>query len=141
MYLWFKFLHVFFVISWFAGLFYLPRIYVNWAQVDAAAQPEEYARLEGMALRLYRFMTPLGIGALAFGLAIPFATGWWNMGWVHVKTLCGVVLAVYHLYCRVLLTAFVERRNVRSHKWYRVFNEIPVLLMIAALVMVVFKPF
>ena len=78
MYLWFKLLHVFFVISWFAGLFYLPRIFVNLAQVEAAEQPVEYERLSAMSRRLYKFMSPLGFGTLVFGILIPFVTGWWG---------------------------------------------------------------
>ena len=95
MYLWFKLLHVFFIISWFAGLFYLPRIYVNLAQVEPGNR-SEYQRLLGMAERLFKFMTPLGIGAIVFGFAIPFVTGWWGQGWVHTKITLGVILLGYH---------------------------------------------
>ena len=80
MYPWFKLLHLFFIISWFAGLFYLPRIYVNLAQVEDTGSAE-YRRLLEMSQRLMRFMTPLGIGAALFGILIPFATGWWVYGW------------------------------------------------------------
>ena len=139
MYLWFKFLHLFFIISWFAGLFYLPRIYLNLAQADVASA--EYRRLLDMARRLLRFMTPLGAGALVFGLLVPFAAGWWGQGWVYAKLALGLFLATYHVCCFFLLRAFTAQRNRRSHKWYRVFNEIPVLAMIAALYLVVFKPF
>ncbi len=140
MYLWFKLLHVFFIISWFAGLFYLPRIYVNLAQVEAG-NSGEYLRLLGMAERLFKFMTPLGIGAVLTGFVIPFVTGWWGMGWVHTKVTLGVVLLGYHFYCYRLLLDFQDNRNRYSHKWFRVFNEIPVVIMVAALYLVVFKPF
>ena len=83
MYLLLKLLHIFFIISWFAGLFYLPRIYVNLAMVPTGST--EYRQLLGMAQRLFKFMTPLGIGAVLFGLLIPFFTGWWGQGWVHTK--------------------------------------------------------
>ena len=136
MYLWFKLLHVFFVISWFAGLFYLPRIFVNLAQVEAAEQPVEYERLSAMSRRLYKFMSPL-----VFGILIPFITGWWGQGWLHVKLLMGLLLLAYQFYCGALLRGFEEKRNTHSHKWYRVFNEVPVLMMVVALYMVVFKPF
>ena len=119
MYLWFKLIHVFFVISWFAGLFYLPRIYVNLAQVDPTSNRSEYQRLIGMAERLFKFMTPLGIGAFLFGLAIPFITGWWGQGWVHTKVTLTVVLLGYHFYCYRLLLDFKDNRNRYSHKWYR----------------------
>ncbi|MDO4696484.1 MAG: CopD family protein [Neisseria sp.] len=139
MYLWFKFFHIFFMISWFAGLFYLPRVFVNLA--TAEQDSGEYGRLLGMARRLMRFMQPLMVGALLFGLLIPFVTGWWGQGWVHVKATAGVLLLAYHLYCGVLLKRFSDGANTRSHRWFRVFNEIPVFLMIAALLAVVFKPF
>lgn len=141
MYLWFKLLHVFFVISWFAGLFYLPRIFVNLAQVEAAEQPVEYERLSAMSRRLYKFMSPLGFGTLVFGILIPFVTGWWGQDWLHVKLLMGLLLLAYQFYCGALLRSFEEKRNKHSHKWYRVFNEVPVLMMVVALYMVVFKPF
>ncbi|ASK27300.1 CopD family protein [Neisseria chenwenguii] len=141
MYLWFKLFHVFFIIAWFAGLFYLPRIYVNLAQVDAAAEPAEYARLLGMAQRLYKFMSPFGWLALVFGVAVPFANGWWAQGWVHVKLVIGVLLIGYQHICRAHLRRFENRACRHSHKFYRVFNEIPVLLMIGALYLVMFKPF
>ena len=128
MYLWFKLLHVFFVISWFAGLFYLPRIYVNLAQLEPGSV--EYVRLTDMSRRLYRFMSPLGWGTLIFGAAIGFVNNWWGNGWLAVKLLCGL-----------LLRRFQNGSNVYSHRWYRVFNELPVLMMVAALYMVVFKPF
>lgn len=141
MYAWFKLFHLFFVISWFAGLFYLPRIFVNLAMLDPVQEAGEYRRLGDMANRLYRFMSPLGFGAVLFGIAVPFTVGWWNNGWVHVKLLLGLGLLAYQLYCGVLLRRFQNRTNAYSHRWYRVFNEIPVLFMIAALYLVVFKPF
>ncbi|MGF6148581.1 Predicted membrane protein [Kingella potus] len=140
MYLWFKLLHLFFIISWFAGLFYLPRVFVNLAQV-ADTEGAEYRRLLEMARRLFRFMTPLGMFALLFGFLIPFAAGWWGQGWVYGKLALGLGLAGYHLLCFFLLRDFAAGRNRRSHRWYRVFNEIPVLAMAAALYFAVFKPF
>lgn len=140
MYLWFKVLHIFFIISWFAGLFYLPRIYVNLAEIEHC-HSQEYQRLLGMAWRLYKFMTPLAVGAVIFGFAIPFVNHWWNMGWVHLKATIGIILIGYHLYCYRLLLAFQSHQNRHTHRWYRVFNEIPVILMIVALYAVVFKPF
>ena len=139
MYLWFKLLHVFFVISWFAGLFYLLRIYVNLAQLEPGSV--EYVRLTDMSRRLYRFMSPLGWGTLIFGAAIGFVNNWWGNGWLAVKLLCGLLLLAYQLYCGLLLRRFQNGSNVYSHRWYRVFNELPVLMMVAALYMVVFKPF
>lgn len=139
-YLWFKFLHIFFMFAWFAGLFYLPRIYVNLAA--AKKDSEEYARLLGMSNRLYRFVTPFAFLALLFGLAIIVYMQWWTgQGWVHAKITIGVVLAAYHFWCYRLLLSFREGKNHRSHVWFRFFNEVPVLMMLAALYLVIFKPF
>lgn len=138
MYLWLKLFHIFFVISWFAGLFYLPRIFVNLAMSEPGSQ--EYIRLSEMARRLYRFMSPLGWGTVLFGIGILEVNHWWG-GWGTAKLLIGVLLLAYQLYCGRLLAAFCEQRNSRGHKWYRVFNELPVLLLGAALYFVVFKPF
>ncbi len=141
MYLWLKLAHIFFIISWFAGLFYLPRIYVNLAQVNPQTEAAEYARLLGMAQRLYKFMSPLGLLAVICGLAIPFVTGWWSMGWVHGKATLGILLIGYQHICRAHLRRFEQHACRHSHKFYRVFNEVPVLLMLLALYLVVFKPF
>ena len=139
MYLWLKLAHLFFVISWFAGLFYLPRIFVNLAQ--AAPDGAEYARLLEMARRLYRFMSPLGVGAVVCGWATAWSAGWAGAHWVWVKLAAGLFLLGYQFYCGALWRGFAARRNVKTHKWYRVFNEIPVLAMMLALYLVVFKPF
>lgn len=138
MYLWLKFLHIFFIVSWFAGLFYLPRIYVNLAMADHA---DEYARLLLMARKLYRFMTPWGIGAIVCGLLMPLATplGW--PGWVHGKLALGLLLVGYHIWCGLLLHRFERQTNRRNHRWYRVFNELPVFILLAAIYLAVFKPF
>lgn len=138
-YLWLKLLHVFFIIAWFAGVFYLPRIFVNLAMVPVGSV--EYQRLLLMADKLFKFMTPLGILALLFGFIIPFVTHWWSMGWVHTKVTLGVILLGYHGFCWKLLQDFQEGRNRHSHRWYRVFNEVPVMVMAGAVYLVIFKPF
>ncbi|ENO89376.1 CopD family protein [Thauera linaloolentis] len=132
-----KALHIIFVVSWFAGLFYLPRLFVNHAMAEDAATRERLAMME---MKLYRFMTPLGILAVALGLWLWFGYGFVG-GWLHAKTLLVVFLIVYHLYCGQLLRAFAEGRNTRSHVWFRVFNEIPVLVLVAVTFLVVLKPF
>lgn len=137
LYLWFKFLHIFFVIAWFAGLFYLPRIFVNLAMCE---HETEYSRLILMAKKLYRFMTPWAIGALILGLGLGHFFGLGN-GWVIGKVSVGVGLAGYHYYCGILLRDFEEKRNQKSHKWYRFFNEIPVFFLLFALFCVIFKSF
>ncbi|WP_374339042.1 CopD family protein [Leeia sp.] len=132
-----KALHLVFVVSWFAGLFYLPRIFVNLAmETDAKAT----LRLTLMASKLYRFMTPLALLALTFGSWLWLGFGI-SGGWLHVKLALVLLLLVYHGCCRQLLKSFVEGRNQHSHRWYRVFNEIPVLLLFAVVFLVVLKPF
>jgi putative membrane protein len=135
--LWIKAFHIVFVTSWFAGLFYLPRILVNLAmeQEDAAR-----ARLLAMARKLYRFMTLLALPALAFGLWLWLGYGF-SGGWLHAKLALVVLLAGYHHSCGRLLRKFEENRNTRSHVWYRWFNEIPVILLLAIVILVVIKPF
>jgi putative membrane protein len=135
--LWVKAFHIIFVISWFAGLFYLPRIYVNLAMAE---QDAERARLLLMAGKLYRFMTPLGVLALAFGLWMWLGFGIQG-GWLHVKLLLVLLLVGYHFYCGRLLKAFQNGSNTHGHVWYRWFNEMPVLLMMAIVILVVVKPF
>ena len=135
--LWVKAFHIIFVISWFAGLFYLPRIYVNLAMAKHEAESE---RLLLMAGKLYRFMTPLGVLALAFGTWLWLGYGIQG-GWLHAKLLLVLFLVVYHLYCGRLLKEFRQGSNTRSHVWYRWFNEIPVLVMTAIVILVVVKPF
>lgn len=132
-----KALHIIFVVSWFAGVFYLPRLFVNHAMVDDIATRERLAMME---LKLYRFMTPLGILAVGLGFWLWFGYGFAG-GWLHVKTLLVLVLVGYHLYCGRLMRDFAAGRNARSHVWYRVFNEVPVLILFVVVFLVVLKPF
>ena len=134
-----KALHISLVLSWFAGLFYLPRIFVNLAMVEPGSSAER-ERLLLMAGKLYRFMTPLGILAVALGLWLWLGFGF-SGGWLHAKTTLVLVLIGYHLYCGRLLRDFIAGRNARSHVWFRWFNELPVLLMFAVIFLVVLKPF
>ena len=134
-----KALHIGFVVAWFAGLFYLPRIYVNLAMVPADSDAERQ-RLLLMAGKLFRFMTPLGVLAVVFGLWLWFGYGFAG-GWLHVKTLLVVVLIAYHVYCGRLLAQFRQDANRRRHVWFRFFNEVPVLIMFAVIFLVVLKPF
>lgn len=138
LYLWLKTLHIVFIASWFAGLFYLPRIFVNMAaETDANA----HARLLGMAQRLYRFMTIIAIPALVLGFWLWIQYIWGSGAWVHAKLTLVAVVCVYHWYCQVLLKQFAAGQNTKSHVWYRWFNEAPVLLMLAIVALVVIKPF
>lgn len=141
--LWVKSFHIVFVASWFAGLFYLPRIFVNLAIVDSASTAER-DRLLLMARKLMRFMTLLAVPALALGLWLWLGYGIGRgsgNGWMHAKLLIVVLLLGYHHACGRLLRDFENQRNTHSHVWYRWFNEIPVILMIIAVVLVVVKPF
>ncbi len=132
-----KALHIIFVVSWFAGLFYLPRLFVNHAMVSDTAIADRLALMER---KLYRFMTPLGVLAIVFGLWLWFGYGFGG-GWLHAKTALVLVLVGYHGYCGKLLRDFAAGRNRKSHVWFRVFNEIPVLVLFAAVFLAVLKPF
>jgi putative membrane protein len=132
-----KALHILFVTSWFAGLFYLPRIFVNLAMEDA---PVARDRLLLMARKLYRFMTILAVPALALGLWLWLGYGIGG-GWMHAKLALVVVLIGYHHGCGRLLAKFEAGTNTRSHKWYRWFNELPVVVLLAVVLLVVVKPF
>ena len=134
-----KSLHISFVVAWFAGLFYLPRIYVNLAMVPADSTAER-DRLLLMADKLYRFMTPLGVLALVFGLWLWLGFGFAG-GWLHIKLALVAGLVVYHWHCRRLLIAFHRGDNARGHVWFRFYNELPVLVLFAVVFLVVFKPF
>ena len=134
-----KALHIILVVSWFAGLFYLPRIFVNLAMVPADSAAER-DRLLLMAGKLYRFMTPIGYLALLSGLWLWLVVGITGP-WLHAKLTVVVLLVGYNHYCRKLLRDFQRGSNTRSHAWFRWFNEAPTLLLVAVVVLVVLKPF
>lgn len=137
--LWIKALHIVFIASWFAGLFYLPRIFVNLAMETETVAT---ARLMLMARKLYRFMSILAVPALALGLWLWLGYGvGQGSGWMHAKLALVVLLIGYHHACGSLLKKFELGKNVRSHVWYRWFNEAPVLAMFAVVILVVVKPF
>ncbi|MCX9157457.1 CopD family protein [Niveibacterium sp. 24ML] len=146
MYMWLKAFHAFFVVSWFAGLFYLPRIFVNLAMVPADSHAER-ERLLLMARKLKRFMLPLMIGTWIFGLAMIFyggkeaAYGWMSQGWLHAKLFIVLLLTGYDGYCSRLLRDFAAGRNTKSHVWFRVFNELPALALLFVVILVIVKPF
>jgi len=136
--LWIKALHIIFMVTWFAGLFYLPRIFVYHAMSEEQSQRDTFKVMERKLL----VMTHIG-GALTltFGLMLlnmlPVLL---NTGWMQVKLLLVVVLMVYHAWCVKLVAAFRHDRSTHSHRWYRVFNEIPVLFLIAMVILAVVKP-
>ena len=143
-YLWVKALHIVFVSSWFAGLFYLPRIFVNLAQVPSDSHAER-ERLLVMARKLYRFSSFLMVGAIGLGLVLV----WLDPGllhgpghyWLHAKIALVVVAIGYHHMCRGMLRSFEKLENRRRERWFRVFNEMSVLLFAAIVILVVVKPF
>ena len=141
--LWVKAFHIVFVASWFAGLFYLPRIFVNLSLVPPESLAER-ARLLLMARKLLRFTTMLAVPALALGLWLWMGYGIGRgpgNGWMHAKLVIVVLVLGYHHACGVLLRRFESGARQRDHVWYRWFNEVPVLLLVAAVVLVVVKPF
>jgi putative membrane protein len=140
-YLWIKAFHIVFVSSWFAGLFYLPRLFVNLAMVPGDSHAER-ERLLLMARKLYRFSNLLMVPAVVLGvwMWMGFGVGE-GQGWLHAKLLLVMGVIGYHHMCRSLLRSFEQSANRRSHRWYRVFNEVSVLLFAATVVLVVVKPF
>lgn len=141
--LWIKALHIVFVASWFAGLFYLPRIFVNLALVSPGSIAER-ERLILMARKLYRFTTILAVPALVFGLLL-----WLYYGigkgpgnaWLHAKLFVVFLVLGYHHSCGSLLKKFEKNAPTRSHVWFRWYNEVPVILLLIAVILVVVKPF
>lgn len=138
--LWLKALHLIFVVCWFAGLFYLPRIFVNYA---ATEHPETRHTLAIMARRLYRFVTPFMYLLIGFGVAmIALNPGYYlSAGWLWLKLAGMAFLIAYHVQCGRYVRALLEGRNVHSHTFYRFFNEVPVLFLFAMVLLAVLKPF
>jgi len=134
-----KTLHLWMVISWFAGLFYLPRIFVNLAMVPADSVAER-DRLLLMAGKLYRFMTPLGVLAVVTGFWLWLGYGFAG-GWLHAKLALVAMLALYHWHCGRVLRQFKGGGNGKSHVWFRFYNELPVIVLLVVLYLVVLKPF
>ncbi len=140
LYLWIKAFHIIFVICWFAGIFYLPRLFVHHAMSEDSATQQ---RLSIMEKKLYGFITPFAFISLFLGVWM----GWLNWdylksaGWLHVKVGLVFFLFVYHFYCGRLVKQFANGLNVRSHKFYRIFNELPVLILFAVVILAVVKPF
>jgi putative membrane protein len=142
-YLWLKAIHLIFVASWFAGLFYLPRILVNLAMVEPQSHAER-ERLLLMGQKLLRFTTLLMIPAMALGLWLWLGLGVGRgpgSGWMHAKLALVLAVLGYHHGCGVLLRKFLRNENRRSHRWFRVYNEVAVVLFSAIVLLVVVKPF
>lgn len=136
----YKALHVFFMVAWFAGIFYLPRLFVYHAETQS---PDCDATFKVMERRLLYFVTPFAILTLLFGLLLIFSYGraWFAVSsWLHYKLLLVIVLYGYHGYCFKLLADFKYGRNRRSARFYRIFNELPVLLLLAIILLAILKP-
>jgi putative membrane protein len=135
--LWVKMLHLFFVISWFAGLFYLPRLFVYHADTPDEAG---HARFVTMEQRLFMMMSIGAVGTVVFGLWLML--GWWWPAplWLHAKLGLVALLLIYHMLCFKLMRDFRAGKNARSARFYRLFNEVPALLLLGVLLLVVLKP-
>ncbi len=136
--LWIKSLHIIFVITWFAGLFYLPRLFVYHAMAE---DRESRERFKVMERKLYwGIMAPGAVLSVVFGVWL-----WWGYGfgggWLNAKLAVVLVLLVYHVHCGMLLADFAGDRNTRSHVWYRWYNELPTVLLFAGVILAVVKPF
>jgi protoporphyrinogen IX oxidase len=137
--LWLKAFHIIFVVTWFAGLFYLPRLFVYHAVTTDAVSLERFVIMER---RLFSIMTLGASLAVGFGVAmIVAAPGYLHLGWLHVKLTLVAALIGYHIGCHVLMRALQAGRNTHSQRWYRFFNEVPALLLIAIVILAVVKPF
>jgi putative membrane protein len=136
--LWLKAFHVVFVVTWFAGLFYLPRLFVYHAQATDAIGRERFVVMER---RLYVIMSIGAVLAVAFGLAMLLGrSGYLGLGWMHVKLLLVALLVGFHLWCKRLMRELASGERPRSQRWYRWFNEVPGLLLIAIVILAVVKP-
>ena len=135
--LWIKSLHIIFMVTWFAGLFYLPRLFVYHAMSDDAPSIERFKIMERKLY--YGIMTPGAILTILFGLWLWLGYGI-SGGWLHTKLALVIVLIVYHVNCGKLLADLKYDRNRHGHVYYRWFNEIPVIILIAVVVLVVVKP-
>ena len=135
--LWYKSLHLIFMVTWFAGLFYLPRLFVYHATTEDEASIN---RFEIMERKLFwGIMTPGGILTIVFGLFLMLFYG--LPDWLKIKLFLIFLLVIYHIWCGLLMYKFKARKNVHSHLWYRVFNEVPVIFLVLIILLAVFKPF
>ncbi|CAI8768263.1 MULTISPECIES: protoporphyrinogen oxidase HemJ [Pseudomonas] len=140
LFLWIKALHIVSVVCWFAGLFYLPRLFVYHAQSQDSTSQERFVIMER---KLYRgIMLPAMIASLVFGIwLLSLTPGFLSQGWMHAKLTLVVLLVGYHHMCGAQLKRFARGENKRSHVFYRWFNEVPVLVLLAVVILVVVKPF
>jgi putative membrane protein len=136
--LWIKSFHIIFMVTWFAGLFYLPRLFVYHAMSDDAPSRERFKIMERKLF--YGIMTPGAVLTIAFGLWLWLGYGFYG-GWLHAKMALVAVLVAYHAYCGKLMVDFKHDRNRHGHVFYRVLNELPVILLVAIILLVELQPF
>lgn len=138
--LWVKTFHIFFMITWMCGIFYLPRLFVYHASLDTndVSGHERFVTMENKLFKI--IMTPGAILTIIFGTWLWLGYGF-SGTWLHAKLACVIGLVVYHFFCYRHLVAFRSRQNTKSHKYFRVFNEVPSLLLLLILIFVVVKPF
>ena len=137
--LWLKAFHIIAVVTWFAGLFYLPRLYVYHADAKDSISIERFAIMER---RLFAIMTIGAVASVGLGAAMLMAAPiYLTMPWLRIKMPLVLLLIGYHVFCYTLMRDFAQNRNAHSAKWYRGFNEIPSLLLIAIVLLAVVKPF
>jgi putative membrane protein len=136
--LWVKALHIIFMVTWFAGLFYLPRLFVYHAMTDDRVSLERFSVMERKLF--WGIMTPGGVLTILFGLWLWLAWGF-SGGWLHAKLALTALLVAYHVWCGKLMLELRAGRNRKSHVWFRWFNEAPTLVLFAVVILVVVKPF
>jgi putative membrane protein len=138
--LWLKALHIFFMVAWMAGMFYLPRLFVYHAQTDSQQVRDQFIIMER---RLWLFVTPFALLTLVFGLALVFSYGknWFVAAhWLHLKLILLALMYLYHFYLYKLLKDFADNKNQHTTKFYRIINEAPVLVLLAIIVLAILKP-
>ncbi|WP_349358743.1 protoporphyrinogen oxidase HemJ [Stappia sp.] len=140
LYLWLKALHIMSVIAWMAALFYLPRLFVYHAETEAGTQQSETFKI--MERRLLKaIMTPAMISSWIFGLWVAWEGGFLRDGWFHAKLALVLAMSGYHGYLARCVRVFASDANTKSHRHYRIVNEVPTLLMVVIVILVVIKPF
>lgn len=140
--MWFKALHLIFMVTWFAGLFYLPRLFVYHATTDDKISNDRFKIMERKLF--YGIMTPGAIFTICFGIAMLIDYAWTSFGqdlWLQIKLALIVVLIAYHIMCGKFVADFKKDRNKHSHVFYRWFNEVPVLILFAIVILASVKPF
>jgi putative membrane protein len=138
--LWLKAFHIIFIVCWFAGLFYLPRLYVHHAMAEDRATIE---RLKIMERKLYRFVTPFAAATIVLGIwMLALRPDYYlTQGWMHAKLTLVALLVVYHFWCGRLLRELRDDVSTHSHRFFRVFNELPVLILFPVVILAVVRPF